>query len=78
MTWAALIKAVFEVDPLRCPNCGGTMKVVSFIEDDSVIERILKHCGKWKEAPPRPPPVRTIGPPALVAEPPLDYGFTFD
>jgi len=23
MTWAALIKLVYEVDPLKCPRCGG-------------------------------------------------------
>jgi hypothetical protein len=78
MTWAALIKAIYEVDPLKCPKCGGTMKVVSFIEDDSVIESILKHCGKWKEEIPRPPPALSTGPPAMVAEPALDYSFTFD
>jgi hypothetical protein len=32
MTWAALIKAVYKVDPLKCLKCGGTMKVISFIE----------------------------------------------
>ena len=31
-TWAMLIKRVYEVDPLCCPECGGEMKVVSFIE----------------------------------------------
>jgi hypothetical protein len=31
-TWAALIKLVYEVDPLKCPNCGGTMKVIALIE----------------------------------------------
>ena len=30
-TWAMLIKRVYEVDPLCCPECGGEMKVVSFI-----------------------------------------------
>jgi hypothetical protein len=25
MTWAALIKCVYEVDPLKCPKCGGEM-----------------------------------------------------
>ncbi len=29
--WAALIKRVWQVDPLQCPRCGGTMKIVSFI-----------------------------------------------
>ena len=56
MTWAALIKAVFEVDPLKCPKCGGTMKIVSFIEEEDVIRDILKHCNLWKEMPSRSPP----------------------
>jgi len=56
--WAALIKQVYEIDPLSCPNCGGEMKVISFIERNhsEVIERILRHCGLWEEAPARDPP----------------------
>jgi hypothetical protein len=75
MTWAALIKCVYEVDPLKCPNCGGTMKIVSFIEkvsQASVIEKILRHCGLWKEARPRPPPEPARD---TFEEPALDYGF---
>ncbi len=30
--WAALIKQVYETDPLLCPKCGGQMKIISFIE----------------------------------------------
>ncbi len=26
------MKRVYEVDPLVCPECGATMKVISFIE----------------------------------------------
>jgi len=82
MTWAALIKAVYEVSPLKCPNCGGTMRIVSFIEkrQSDVVEKILRHCGLWmvaepgrsKEPQPRPPPEE----PESVEEPALDYGFT--
>jgi len=72
-TWAALIKLVYEVDPLKCPKCGGVMKIVSFIEDDSVIERILRHCNLWKDLPSRGPPVTK--PPPEPEEPALDYGF---
>ncbi len=57
----ALIKEVYEIDPLSCPTCGGEMKLISFIErnQSEVIERILRHCGLWEEAPARaPPPVR--------------------
>ena len=43
--WSALIKQVYEIDPLLCPTCGAEMKMVSFIErhQNEVIERILRH-----------------------------------
>jgi hypothetical protein len=75
MTWAALIKAVYEVDPLKCPKCGGQMKIISFIEETLVIEKILQHCMLWKEPAPRPPPVKILGPPKKVCGPFLDYAF---
>lgn len=34
--WAALIKRVYEVDPLRCPKCGGEMRVIAFIDPESI------------------------------------------
>jgi hypothetical protein len=74
MTWAALIKAVYEVDPLKCPKCGGEMKIVGFIEESLVIEKILRHCNLWKEPAPRPPPAKTMGSPVAVG-PTLDYAF---
>ena len=57
-TWAMLIKRVCEADPLTCPRCGSEMKVIAFIEphQDEVIEKILRHCGLWRESAPRPPP----------------------
>ncbi|MFH1706673.1 MAG: transposase, partial [Planctomycetota bacterium] len=41
--WAAMIKRVYEVAPLICPHCKATMRIVSYIEDEDVIYRILKH-----------------------------------
>ena len=29
LTWALLIKLVYEVDPFECPKCGGPMRIVS-------------------------------------------------
>jgi ribosomal protein S27E len=57
-TWAMLIKRVYEVDPLACPECGGQMQVVAFIDPPQghVIEKILRHCGLWRPASPRAPP----------------------
>ena len=46
-TWARLIKRVYEVDPLVCPECGATMKVISFIEppQEQVILRRFSSYG---------------------------------
>jgi hypothetical protein len=41
--WARLIKKVCEVDPLKRPHCGGEMRFLAVIEEDPVIERILRH-----------------------------------
>jgi hypothetical protein len=61
MRWATLIKRVFEVDPLSCPNCGGEMKIIAFTERcdlPDVVERILKHCDLWDRPASRAPPER--------------------
>ena len=31
------------MDPLKCPECDGEMYIVSFIDNEDVIYRILKH-----------------------------------
>ena len=38
-----LIKRVYELDPMVCPECGSQMAVVAFIEPPQrdVIEKIL-------------------------------------
>jgi len=50
------------VDPLLCPKCGGTMKILSFIErrQREVIEKILRHCGLWEEDAARAPPEEAV------------------
>ncbi len=50
--WARLIKKVYEVDPLKCPHCGGEMRFLAGIEEAPVIERILYHIGVWVPSPP--------------------------
>jgi len=45
--WARLIQKVYEVDPLLCPKCQGTIKIISFIEDLSIIGKILRHLYLW-------------------------------
>ena len=46
-SWRELIKKVWEVDPLLCPQCHHEMRIVSLINDAQIIERILRHVGMW-------------------------------
>ena len=59
-SWARLIRQVYEVDPLLCPQCGGTMKVIAVIERLAVVRQILDHLrlpttAPSLRAPPDPP-----------------------
>jgi len=47
-TWRELIKKAWDVDPMLCPKCGGQMRLISLIEDDSTIEKILRHLDLWE------------------------------
>jgi hypothetical protein len=57
--WAELIRRVYEVDPLVCPRCGGEMRVIGFITQPALIDRILDHLKKRGKLsrPTRPPPL---------------------
>jgi len=39
-----------------CPKCGGTMRIVSFIENHKVIDKIIKHLNLTFKAARPPPP----------------------
>jgi hypothetical protein len=52
----------YETDPLCCPKCSGKMRILSFIENEEVIKKILKHLGLW-EVKARPPPRANAPPP---------------
>ncbi len=55
--WARLIRKVWAADPLACPKCGARLRIISFIEDPDIIEKILRHLKLWNP-PTRPPPPR--------------------
>jgi len=55
MSWARLLKRVFDIDIEQCPQCGGTLKIIAAIEDPAVITKILTHLGWSARAPPRSP-----------------------
>jgi len=54
-----------KVDPLICPKCQGTMRVISAIDDRQVIRAILEHLGLWL--------VRSKPPPKAHAPPIREY-----
>ena len=55
--WARLIRKVYLADPLTCPRCGGTLRIIGFIDNPAVIEKVLRHLKLWGH-PERPPPPR--------------------
>ena len=59
LSWAKLLKRVFEIDLEHCPNCGGELKIIAAIVQQPVIEKILSHLGLQARAPPRAPARRT-------------------
>ncbi len=58
--WALLLARIYEVLPLRCPKCGGDMRIIAVINEGPVIREILGHLGEPISAP-RLAPAR--GPP---------------
>jgi len=62
--WAELLRRIFEVDPLRCPQCGQEMRIVAFITVPAVIDRILAHRRRTATARrrARAPPPRRMSP----------------
>ena len=47
--WAQLIKRIYEVDPLVCPLCGSEMKLIAFIIDHAVVDKILTNLKRRAE-----------------------------
>ena len=46
---------MYEVDPLVCPRCGSAMRIIAFIEQPAIIEKILTHLGLWPTLAHSPP-----------------------
>jgi hypothetical protein len=64
--WAEMIRKVYEVDPMICPRCGGRMKVVAFLTEHAVVDRIIRHLELTFVAE-KPPPAYVFEQPAMVA-----------
>ena len=71
--WAAMIRKVYEVDPMLCPKCGGQMKVIAFLADHAVVDRIIDHLKLTFAAAKPPPPQVTFQEYLWAADPAAEY-----
>jgi hypothetical protein len=58
--WARLIQKIYHIDPLLCPKCSGHMRIISIIEDLSIVKKILIHLNLWVTKNHDPPPISSI------------------
>lgn len=51
ISWARLLKRVFDIDTEQCLHCSGTLKIIATILEPGAITKILNHLSL---------PVRTV------------------
>jgi hypothetical protein len=49
--WALLLARIYECLPLKGPKCGEPRRIIAFVLDAPVIERILDHIGEPAQSP---------------------------
>ena len=49
-----MLKKVFAIDVLACPECSGRLKMIAFIADQGVARKILEHLELEATGPPLP------------------------
>lgn len=57
LQWASLLQRVFEIEALRCPRCGCSMRLIAAIEDPVVARNILECLSLPSRGPPLEPVV---------------------
>jgi len=68
-----MIRKVNEVDPMLCPRCSGVMRVVAFITEYAVVDKIIDHL-KLSFVEAKPPPSQVVFQEFLTAaDPPVEY-----
>jgi len=65
--WALLLARIYECLPLLCPRCGEPMRIIAFVLDPVVIERILSHIG-GPTVPPVTAPARSPPPAEMESD----------
>jgi hypothetical protein len=55
LSWAKLLKRVFDIAMGHRPNCGGDLKIIAATLEPPMIGKFLTHLGLHARAPPRAP-----------------------
>jgi len=63
---AEMIRKVYEVDPMFCPQFGGQKRIIAFLTDYAVVDRIINHL-KLTFVEAKPPPPQVISQQLLMA-----------
>jgi hypothetical protein len=54
ISWARLLKRVFDIDRKRCPHCGaGELKIIAAVLERPVTQKIVAHLGLDPQPPPK-------------------------
>jgi len=69
--WADLLRRVFAVDVLECPDCGGPMRILAAIHPPEATRAILECLGLPSRPPTHRPRCFRPGRPAMVGVRPL-------
>ena len=48
LSWAKLMKRVFEINMAQCPNCGGELKIIAATLEQPVIENLWSRCKRFR------------------------------
>ncbi len=71
--WAEMIRKVYEVNPLTCPQCHGEMRIIAFLTDYGVVDRIINHLKLTFMAERPPPPHLAYQELLMAAETAVEY-----
>jgi hypothetical protein len=51
LSWAELLKRVFQIEITECPDCGGQLLFIAAVLKRDAVEKILTHLGRSAELP---------------------------
>ena len=56
-----LLARIYETLPLVCPNCHAPMRIIAFITDADIVQKVLDHLGESTLPPRIAPEIGEIG-----------------